>query len=67
MLDIITAVEVAALLGLKNPHTLAVWRHLGKGPRYLKIGVNVRYLRSEVERWVIAQNRDPRKKKTSAA
>ena len=37
--------------------TLAQWRYLGQGPRFLKIGRFVRYRWSEVERWLNAQTR----------
>ena len=34
--------------------TLAQWRYLGKGPRYLKLGGHVRYSRSDVNDWLNA-------------
>jgi hypothetical protein len=33
----ISSAEAATLLGLA-PYTLRLWRHLGKGPRYVKLG-----------------------------
>jgi predicted DNA-binding transcriptional regulator AlpA len=38
---------------LKVPEgTLANWRYLGKGPRFVKVGRRVRYRRSDVEAWL---------------
>jgi hypothetical protein len=33
----ISSAEAATLLGL-SPYTLRLWRHLGKGPSYIKLG-----------------------------
>lgn len=33
----ISSAEAATLLGL-SPYTLRLWRHLGKGPRFVKLG-----------------------------
>ena len=38
MTDLLTPAELAAMLGM-SPRTLANWRSTGKGPPYLKIGV----------------------------
>ena len=32
--------------------TLAQWRHLGKGPRFLKLGRHVRYRHEDVAEWL---------------
>ena len=37
--------------------TLAQWRYLGKGPRYLKLVGHVRYRRSDVEEWLASCER----------
>ena len=34
--------EAAEFFGLR-PQTLSLWRHLGKGPAYIKLGSSVRY------------------------
>jgi predicted site-specific integrase-resolvase len=39
--------------------TLAQWRYLGRGPRYLKIGGHVRYRRTDVEAWLASCERTP--------
>lgn len=39
--------------------TLAWWRHVGKGPRYLKSGRAVRYRRSWLDTYLAAGERDP--------
>lgn len=38
MTDLLTPAELAAMLGM-SPRTLANWRSIGKGPPYVKIGV----------------------------
>ena len=43
--------QTAELLGLK-PNTLEIWRLQGKGPRFRKIGRNVRYAESDVLAWL---------------
>lgn len=37
--------------------TLAQWRYLGQGPRFLKVGRFVRYRWSDVEAWLAGQSR----------
>lgn len=37
--------------------TLAQWRYLGKGPRYIKVGRHVRYRPEDVETWIDQQTR----------
>lgn len=61
--DLLTPSELAAMLGM-SVRTLANWRSTGKGPPYLKIGVEppeghqdrrkVRYQRAVAERWALA-------------
>ncbi len=48
---LITPAAVAALLSM-NTQTLAVWRHLGKGPVYIKVEGAVRYRLSDIESWL---------------
>lgn len=52
--DLLDQRQTAARLGLKNHNTLAEWRHLGKGPNYVKIGSNVRYRASDIEKFLAA-------------
>ncbi len=42
-----------------SEETLAKWRYLGKGPRWLKIGKHVRYRREDVDAWLVDQQADP--------
>jgi transcriptional regulator with XRE-family HTH domain len=49
-----TQEEAAAILGVK-PTTLSMWRHKGRGPRYLKIGRSCFYLERDIETWLDAQ------------
>lgn len=63
MTDLLTPAELAAMLGM-SVRTLANWRSNGKGPPYLKIGVEppeghqdrrkVRYQRAVAKRWATA-------------
>lgn len=63
MTDLLRPEEFAAMIGL-SPRTLANWRSNGKGPPYLKIGVEppeghqdrrkVRYQRQIAEQWALA-------------
>lgn len=63
MTDLLTPSELAVMLGM-SPRTLANWRSNGKGPPYVKIGVEpheghqdrrkVRYQRAVAERWATA-------------
>lgn len=38
--------------------TLEIWRQVGKGPAYRKVGHRVRYAKSDVAAWVDAQRRE---------
>jgi predicted DNA-binding transcriptional regulator AlpA len=49
--------ELSDFLG-STPGTLAQWRFHGKGPRFVKIGRNVRYRASDVNAWLDAQTRE---------
>lgn len=40
--NLLTDDQVAAILGVK-PHTLAVWRCKGIGPKFIRIGRRIRY------------------------
>lgn len=57
--DLLDNEQTAALLGIK-PNTLEIWRHKGKGPRFVKLGraaqAPVRYQRSAVAEWVEQQS-----------
>ena len=58
MQELITTDEAAKVLDV-HPATLNTWRMTeGRGPRYLKVGQrNVRYRRSDLDRWLKAQER----------
>ena len=49
----LTERKVAELLGL-SVATLRVWRHRGKGPRFLRLGRAVRYLPADLADFVRA-------------
>ncbi|MGP5390475.1 MULTISPECIES: helix-turn-helix transcriptional regulator [Glutamicibacter] len=44
-------------LGLSVP-ALAQMRHMGKGPRFIKLGKQVRYRVTDVQAWLDQQTRD---------
>jgi hypothetical protein len=46
--------------------TLAQWRFHGKGPRFVKVGRNVRYRTGDVKAWLDAQTRERTGERTSA-
>ena len=52
---LLTTRQVSALWGLAEI-TLRVWRLKGDGPRFLKLGRNVRYRRGDIEAWLQAHS-----------
>jgi hypothetical protein len=45
----------AALYAHSTGATLAVWRHQGRGPRFIKRGHRIFYSFAEIDRWLRAQ------------
>lgn len=56
--------ETATMLGVVEK-TLPMWRHLGRGPTYLKIGRRVFYRPTDIKEWLDKQVVRPAK--TAAA
>lgn len=52
--NLLTSEETANWLGLKNKHTLEIWRSTKRYPEleYIKVGRLVRYKREAVERFL---------------
>lgn len=54
----LSTAEAALMLGL-SPYTLRLWRHQGKGPRFVKLGnakqANAVYFEDEVRAFVAAR------------
>ncbi len=52
--NLLTSEETAKWLGLKNKHTLEIWRSVKRYPEleYIKVGRLVRYKREAVERFL---------------
>lgn len=54
MSQVLNNEEAAAAIGI-TPNTLKLWRHQGKGPRYIKLGkakqAGVVYDHADVEAW----------------
>jgi excisionase family DNA binding protein len=48
MLDV---VEAAKLLGVPR-RTLDLWRYVGRGPAFYKVGGRVRYKKEDIEAWL---------------
>lgn len=51
---LLTPAHVAALYGLSQ-NTLRNWRHLGRGPSYVKLGSAVRYPESALREFLAAR------------
>lgn len=49
--NILTTKEAAAVTGFTEG-TLRVWRCVGKGPRFLRWGNTIRYLRTDLVAWM---------------
>ncbi|MBG6218437.1 putative DNA-binding transcriptional regulator AlpA [Arthrobacter sp. CAN_A6] len=41
----------------KSPASLAQWRYLGIGPKFIKAGRTIRYRESDIAAWLDAQTR----------
>ena len=50
--SLLNSYEVANLLGLRNPGTLANWRNRQCGPPYFRVGSRVRYRLSDLQEWL---------------
>lgn len=48
----------ARVIGLDH-RTLEQWRYQGKGPPYLKVGRQVRYIREELDAWLQGRRVEP--------
>lgn len=46
--------------------TLHRWRKAGKGPPYIEMGRKVYYRRTDLDRWIEEQQRQPRTEKEAA-
>lgn len=49
--QLLSPVQLAEKLG-STPATLAYWRYMGRGPKFIKTGRNVRYLAADVDKWL---------------
>ena len=52
--DFLTNDDLAALLRVPTS-TVRYWKHLGEGPRSLKVGRRVLYRREDVDAWLAAK------------
>lgn len=50
--------EAAAHLLNVSAVTLAKWRVTGEGPRFLKFGRSVKYRISDLQEWILGQQRE---------
>lgn len=55
----ISTKEAASRLGLTH-RTLEQWRHLGKGPPFVRLCGAVRYLPVELDAWIASNRVNPR-------
>lgn len=51
----LTTKQAAEALGV-TPAAMRYWRHKGIGPRSITVGSSVRYIESDLEEWLEAQN-----------
>lgn len=54
--DLLNAAQLAEKLGNKVG-TLAYWRYMGQGPKFIKVGRSVRYRLADVDAWLNEQTR----------
>ncbi|WP_253904349.1 helix-turn-helix domain-containing protein [Arthrobacter sp. Br18] len=63
--ELLTPAQLSEMLG-KPERSLAQWRYLGIGPRFVKIGRAVRYRDADVTSWLEAQTRQRTGEQASA-
>lgn len=51
--------KIAARVIGVDPRTMEQWRYQGKGPAYLKIQRQVRYLRDDLDAWLSGRRIEP--------
>lgn len=56
--EMVKQATAAKYLGVK-PHTLENWRHLGRGPRFYKVGGQVRYDQADLDAFLEANVHEP--------
>jgi hypothetical protein len=56
--DLVSTDEAAKILK-QQATTLATWRSLRRGPRYVKVGRTALYLRSDLRAWLATQMIEP--------
>ncbi len=56
--DLLGVPDLAALAKV-SPATIYGWRTRGQGPRGIKVGGQLRFRRSEIDRWLEANSDDP--------
>lgn len=52
--NLINATQLAEKIG-STVGTLAYWRYMGKGPKFLKLGHSVRYRLADIDAWLTEQ------------
>jgi predicted site-specific integrase-resolvase len=57
--------ETATAIGVAQK-TLPAWRHLGKGPAYLKVGKRCFYRPSDIKAWLEKQIINPASRRKAA-
>ncbi|MBB5747932.1 AlpA family transcriptional regulator [Micrococcus sp. TA1] len=60
-----TGPQLAEYLGT-TAGTLAYWRYMGRGPKFIKLGRSVRYRESDVNAWLDSQAREQTGERASA-
>lgn len=52
--NLINAKQLAEKIG-STVGTLAYWRYMGKGPKFIKLGHSVRYRLADIDAWLTEQ------------
>ena len=55
--NLVTPSQLFARIGIKET-TLATWRVLGRGPRFIRVGRSIRYRSEDVEAWLSDRTAD---------
>lgn len=63
-MDLLTPADIGRRLGV-SVETLRDWRYRRMGPRYVRVGRNVRYDPRDVDAWQRAQTVDPSAPRTA--
>lgn len=58
--------DAAEMAAIAKPSVLAVWRHRGSGPPFVKVGAGVRYAGADLISWLESRRVEPAANGTAA-